>query len=351
MRLKLLLRDKTALICYIAAAAVILTVAAGLNMHANERSSLPIGLVLEDNREPALKLKNAVKECESLFVYDGDEAMMRRLLEDGYINCYFVVQSDYSEKVTLGDTDGVIRVCSPEDDNISIIAADIIAGYMMDEVCTDKAYVRYASLKRDKGASTKNFDEYKEYVKEMAEDEMFAFNFDIVYSDNSEDTIDARDITNGMIYKQIIAGMIAMLIMLAAFCAFNGVASDKERSIAARKKAMGISRIKTAFAEILAVFVYLVPLAILSALVFFSETEMLQKLLILNLILTMMCAILSYLCTLPARNVASYQMIGTIAVMILGVTGFISVFEKVMGISIFEYSPIALYISEFIKIV
>ncbi len=146
LRLKLLFKDRTAGICYLVASVVILVVILGLNIHAEERSSLPIGLVNEDAGEKSAELAEKIRTSESLYVYEDEFDPLYDLLLDGYINCIFVIKKGYEKSVTDGDPSEVLGIYAAEDDKISTVISDIVAGCMMYEVCLDKAYKRYLNL-------------------------------------------------------------------------------------------------------------------------------------------------------------------------------------------------------------
>ncbi len=352
LRLKLLLRDRTAGICYIVASVVILVVILGLNIHAEERSSLPVGLVNEDKSEKAEELAGKIRTSESLYVYEDAFDPLYDMLLDGYINCIFFIKEGYEESVSAGDPAEVVSIYAAEDDKISAVISDIVAGCMMYEVCLDKAYKRYLNLEPPTVGYVKmTYGEYAEYVRKIAEDDTFRFAFDVTYVDAGTGRINSSDITNGMIYRQMIAGMLAMLMMLVSFCAINCIVSEYENGIRSRLRTVSRSRIPVIAQEITAVATYCLPVLILISVMLMQQTgtSAAARILMLDLAFILFCCIMFYVFAILSRNVFAYQLLGTVTITVLGVMGFISAFRGLIGESMMSSTPVAVYIDLFIK--
>lgn len=352
LRLKLLLKDRTAGICYIVSLVVILIVILGLNIHAEERSSLPIGLVLEDKSEKASELAGRIRETEALYVYENELDPLYDMLLDGYINCIFVIKEGFQEAIADGDAIEVLGIYAAEDDKISTVISDIVAGCMMYEVCLDKAYKRYSGLeKADPDHVKMTYPEYAEYVRKMAEDDTFRFAFDVTYADAGTGKISTADITNGMIYRQMIAGMLAMLMMLVSFCSFNSVVAEYENGIRTRLKTVAGSRLLRSVKEIAAVATYCLPVVLLISVMLLDQAgfKACVRILLLDLAFILFFCIMFYIFTVLCRNVFAYQLLGTVTVTVLGALGFISAFRGLIGENLFFNTPIAFYIDLFIK--
>ena len=354
LRLKLLIKDRTAGICYIVSSVLILAVMLGLNLNSEVRSSLPVGLVCMDHSSEAEELSGRIKASESLYVYEGSFDELNDLLLDGYINCIFVIKEGYGENVTAGRTDGLIGLYAARDDKISAIISDIVAGCMMDEICLDKAYLRYSALEDEvRQAEMLDRDAYTEYVSAMAQDESFSFVFDTSYIDAGTGEYRASDITNGMIYRQMIGGMLGMLFMLICFCANKGIATEYENGIMRRRKTFPSGTGLRSLGDVFAVFTYSLPVIVLSSLLLSGRLGFAGTLRILsvNAGFVLVCALFFLAAAHVSRGVFSYQLLGTVLLIVSGAMGFISVFEGLLGVSLFRYTPIAVYIDQFIKTV
>ncbi len=352
-RLKLLLTDRTATICYITVCAVLLFVILGLNIHSEERSSLPIGLVVEDDSEEARILTGKICSNDALYTYTDDFAPLYDMLLDGYINCIFVIKEGYGEEVRRGSTSEIVRLVAAEDDKVSTVISDIVAGCMMYEICLDKAFVRYQKLRPVDGKDKLDLTAFSEYLKRLADSEEFSFNFDVNYVDAGTGEVSANDITNGMIYRQMIAGMLAMLLMLVCFCSCNMIVAEFENGIRGRLRTVGGQRVKAAFQEIAALITYSLPVIVLISAMISGTAGFAgsMKLLLIDLIFAAACCVVFYLFAFACRSIFAYQLLGTVFLTVSGVTGFISVFSGFLGTEVFKVSPAACYIDAFIRFV
>ncbi|MBP5652030.1 MAG: ABC transporter permease [Lachnospiraceae bacterium] len=353
LRLKLLLRDRTATICYIAVCLVILFVIMGLNIHSEERSSLPIGLVTEDESSEARILSDKIRANDALYVYTDEFEPLYDMLLDGYINCIFVIKNGYGDSVRRGSPSETVMLYAAEDDKVSTIISDIVAGCMMYEICLDKAFVRYLKLEPIEGRNKLDFDAFSEYLETLAGSDEFRFAFDVKYVDGASGEASPSDITNGMIYRQMIAGMLAMLLMLVCFCSCNPVVSEFESGIRGRLKTVGTHRLKGALLEIAALIAYSLPVIVLISVMLFGTAGMggSLRLLLIDLVFAFFCCAVFYLFAFICRSVFVYQLLGTVFLIVSGVTGFVSVFSGLMGTPSFSASPAACYIDAFIKYV
>lgn len=351
LRLKLLLCDKIAGVCYILCAVVISFVLLNLNLHAEESSRIPIGIVDKCQTSLSTRLVKDISSNASLNVYtDGDEDL-ELMLKDGYLNCILEIGEDYEKKVRNGDQNKLIKVYTPRDDTSSVIVQDIVAGYMMYDICFFKAWDDYMRLP-DIGSEKLSLSQFSDYVLELKNNPFYAFDFDMEFIDVDNGDTKETDISNALIYRQVIAGINALLLMLLVFCACNKIAAEGETGIFKRRRLSSGSRILSFVLEIAATFVYMMPVMMLSAFTVFSDKGIggTLYLLCLNMIFTFMATVVYYIVARLIKNAAAYQLAGTILSTVLGVCGFISVFSGLMGVELFNYTPVAAYITGFMRI-
>ena len=146
LRLKLLLSDRIATVCYALCAVVMLSVFFNMNLHASDNSKVPMGLLCESDSPVAVRLRDRLLGSDALRVTEGTMDELEELLMDGYIGSIFVIGDDYEEKLREGVREDLIKVISPSDDTSSIIVQDIVAGYMMYDVCFFRTYDEYRTL-------------------------------------------------------------------------------------------------------------------------------------------------------------------------------------------------------------
>lgn len=337
LRLKICLKDRTAGICYLISSIVVLALLLGLDSAGEERSSIPVGLVMYDESEEAQNFANGMKNTPSVYVKEGELEDLREELLDGLIECVFIVDEGFGEKIRMGLPDETIRVISGEDDRVSVILSDITAGNMIYDICFNKAYRAYKALN---GEVQMSRSEYADVVAALKDDSDFAFTFNLTYEDSSTKKIEEKEITNGMIYKQMIAGMLAMLLSLIAFVSCNCFCLEYESGVAYRLKELPGKRLPSETMDFFGVFVYTLPLGLAAGFLISGVDGLLYSVAYL-FFMCMLCTFVSKL----IKKTESYQIAGAVIVIGLGVLGFVSVFSGLIGGPEFlKYTPNAIYI-------
>ncbi|MCR5520922.1 MAG: ABC transporter permease [Lachnospiraceae bacterium] len=358
LRIKLLLADRIASVCYVLCVIVMVSVFFNMNIHAADTSRVPVGIVCESGSQVAKRLHKALLESDALRATDGTLEELTELLMDGYIGSIFVIGDEYEKKLREGSKEDLIKVITPSDDTSSIIVQDIVAGYMMYDVCFFRTYDEYKSLPGPHDISPEEGNaaygrmteqEYYDYVGELAQNPMYGFDFDIEYIDIESSDRRSMNITTAMIYRQIIAGLIGMLLMVLVICGCNGFALEKGQSISKRRKTLGSNQKVAYILEMLAVLVYLTPAVLLSSLIMTEESGIAGAVYIF-LLGEALCAFFIPICFLMGKAVgsaSSYHLVGTVVCLVLGACGFISTFSGVAGTPMLGGTPVAIYIKGF----
>lgn len=349
LRIKLMLSDRVAGFCYIAAVVVMLVVLSGLNLVAEERSTIPIGLICNDDTPEAKDLCERIRANETFLCYDEDYDTLIGYMLDGYVNSIIVIPEGYGATLRRGRVEELVSITSVEDDRISVLVSDIVAGCMMHSICVNKTFNRYAKL----GEAIYTRDGMAERISELEKDPGFTYSFDVSFVDTGSETYRETEITNGMLYRQAIACMLAMLMALVIFCSCNGIAAERSTLIRARRRSLPIGRLMPAVREICAVWVYSVPVALISAgaMGYGRGCEPTVRLAIVNLIFTAAFAIFYYLCSVLVRGIFMYQLIGACTVIVFGGLGFVYVLSGLLGAELMAETPFAVYIQAFMNII
>ncbi|MCR5321786.1 MAG: ABC transporter permease [Lachnospiraceae bacterium] len=355
LRLKLFFRDRTALICWLACAVIMITVLMQLNLHAAERSALPVGLEIKGQGPLTERAAKSFRENEALYVYEGSYDTLYGLLADGYIYCIVSINEDFDRLIMNGRTDEIMTLYSAKDDKVATVVGDIAAGCCIDAVCMYKAYNTYDGLDAMNGM---DINEYSAILSQMEDSGDYDYNFTFEYVDTG--TLDNREITNGLIYRQVIAGLMGMLLMLCAFCTCSTITREYENGIRERIRMSGEKASLTRLMEMTGLFLCSAPLSFI-VLIFGknagsggndsalgvtgrSVISSLIVMILINVLLVMISTVIYYFLANILRSVFAYQILGSAVTIALGICGFISIFEGLRGGHIFAYTPMGLYI-------
>lgn len=347
LRIKTLICDKTTVVCFALSVCVITALLFGFKYYAKERSSVPVGLIDMDNSELSVKLVNRIKSSNALFVYEGDFDYLYELMTDGFVNSILVINENYGEKVRNGLATGLIRVYAAADNKIATVIQDIVAGAMMDDICLNRAYITYSSSTQAPDSKIYTFDDYSTYVDREREDELYGFDFDITFRDEVGRTKTASDVSNDMLYRQMIALMLSMLIMLLIFCANNVYVLEKESGIAKRLKTGRVSGFILFLEDNAGALMFVLPALLLVSFLFGADSFI--KLMPVNVIYAVFMSLIFSTLARFVPSPFSYRFIGTSLIIVLSIFGFISVFEGFLGVDIFASTPSALYIRKIVS--
>ncbi|MBR4342636.1 MAG: ABC transporter permease [Lachnospiraceae bacterium] len=338
LRIKLLFRDRTACLCYAVSALVMFCLLLGLASVSEERSAVPIGLVVEDDSKEALDLAESIRNTAAVYVTEGTEEELKEELLNGYINCIFIIDEGYGERVRMSDNDELVTVISGTDDRMSVVIGDIIGGSMLYDICLNKAYRAYLSVGDNEKLSK---EAYNTYVIGLKNDPSFEFSFDVTYRNPDSQKIEESEITNGMIYRQMITGMLAMLLCLMAFVSCNCFCLEYENGVAYRLKELPGNRFPSFLMDFFGIFVYTIPLSIIAGFLNADIKGVLYSIVYLG-IMCIVCTVLSK----SVKKTEAYQLVGAVLVIGLGILGFVSVFAGIIGGPEFlKYTPNAIYIN------
>ena len=342
IRLKLLLQDKPAVFCYLASVVILLILFVGLDNAAEDRSAVPIGLVVNDDSIEADELAEKIRQNKAFFVYEKNQDELEGMLMDDYINSIFIIDKGSGEKLLAGDTDKMLTVISGEDDRMSVILSDIIAGDMVYDISLHKSYNKYRTL-GDKSTMTR--DEYKAYTDAYLSNPEFNMPIEFKYMESKVGNISEREVTNGMIYRQMIAGMICMLLSIVAFTACNGICLEHEKGIRRRRDNTPKDHLAQSLVDFLAVYLFTLPVGFFAGYLLKGISGAAISCVYLLVILLICFAAARFI-----KSLSAYQLVGVIIVAGLGVAGFVSAFSGIVGGGEFlKYTPNGAFIEWFMK--
>lgn len=346
LRLKLLIRNKISCICYVLCLAVCAGILLNLTIFADESSAFPIGMIDEDRTSLSKELIEKVKNSDSIRVVEGSRDELDELLKDGYINSIFTVKRGYEEAVTGGNGDKMIGVICARDDRISTIVCDIVASDVVYQLSCHKSYIYYNDLPD----STLSEDEYSAYIAAREADKDFKFSFDasFVSTDSAKTSKKGEAASvNIVVYISMIGGLTAFLFMPVIFCSCNALTLEAEKGILRRRFTVKGSRVREFLFECLAIIVYLLPFALVVALIGPGKGILLF---LLNCVFVSVLVFVFYFIAYATRKTYAYQAVSVALTILLAVCGFVGIFSGVTGLGFLKATPVSLYIEFFRRI-
>lgn len=328
LRLKLMVSSRVTIIAFAIASAAFLLVLNNLNLHAEENSAIPVGIVNEDDDPVSCEIVERLKNVKSIYVYEGSFDEMESLLLDGYISSVFVIKDGCGESIRKGEPEETVKLYFGKDDRTCAVIGDIVAGEMMYEVCLYGGLMHYHRLS-DRGHSD---DEYIEYVNELAKEDTYNFSFETEYYDGNKEA--EEGISNSVLYRQMIAGMVAMLLSFVILFSFSQNVLETEQGITGRRKATLLGRVSASLGDITAVTVCCLILCILIAASTANSVGSMSaffEILGVSVIYVIVMAVIMTVLSRISKNINMYQITGGALLLVFGIAGFAGVFSGFLG--------------------
>lgn len=354
LRVRLFLKDRMTL-CVLAVSVLgFLFCMADLNRGAKELAAIPVGLVDLDKSEKSAELTEKLRALEALSIKCGTYEELAALMEEGRLRCILGIREGYGERLNAGKSRNLLDVYYEEDDRVATIVTDIVAGEMMYDICQAQAYLAYEDLpagEREKYGR----QEYEAYAASLigGEDFDFAFEFRFVGEGSRERE---TGIKSSLFYRQVVAAVAALLFALLMMSALSGVCLEREAGILGRRQLAGL----TGGAELLGSMAACAVFSMLPAAVFavcvaagVGEWEKFFPVFWTSVLFSVIMALIYYLLARLAPGLFSYQVAGTVLLLVFGVCGFLGMVEGVLFPEFpgwFRYVPNCAYLRWFMDV-
>ncbi len=364
LSLKLMIRDRITVFVFVASCICFFFLCASLNFSAEDQSRIPIGLanldvVEEESLTTTLMsqvLYDKVKNSPSFRVVEGSLEKLIKALENGEVNCIFVIKKGYQERLQVGYTKELIQLYKSEGNKNAAMLADIFAGEMIDEICLQKSYLAYKKLDFT-GFEELTKGEYEQYVEQMKQEDEFEFSFEVSLYDPNIVEVDYNKLENAVLYREIIAGIFAMLLSFVVLFSFTYVCMEKEQGIYQRQRITLQNRLANILGTLLSVVVTTVFLGLIfvSCVCYYTNSQSsFAPLLTLSITYALLISVVFYILARVAKGVLVYQMVGAIMILILGMLGFATIVDGIAFkkfVVLIENSPNGWFMERFVDII
>ena len=368
-RLKLGFSDKAYLIVMLLCVAIFGVIVHYINSRSAESSRFPIGIVNEDKSETSNKLVLALKKNASLSVYEEDFNELKERMENGVLECIFVIDKGYEEKLASLKTRKVISLYKSPGDKISGVISDIVAGEMMLDIMSEMSYNDYSVRFEEaaaEGAELLSKDEYYQMISELKKDPKYqlAFNIHTIAVSKTEtealrgDSEIAYSVDASFVYEQVIICLMGLIISFISMTGAVTFISEARSGVGIRLKCLGRNKIAAFAGNCLGIFVQLSVFSFALAAIF--ERKMLLKALLINfgfaLFWEVLCVAIAYAVAYifkreeapGSKAYAAYNCICLVAVLLSAAICVAYIFEGIVFEKVPEflhYTPGLKYLS------
>jgi hypothetical protein len=295
----------------------------------NEKSSVPIGVIDNDHSSMSQELVQSLKSVDTFYVYEKDWQSIYRMLKKDMVDAVFVIKEGYEEQVRSGDSQKLVELYYLSGNNIAVILSDIVAGEMMSEICYNQAL----NIFRTYELSDQTHEKFEQYAKDLVDANEFEFKFDMKVVDTGNQNEEV-DVTNRMMYQQILVGFIAIIISFAVLFASLSIVKDAENAIQRRFRLTSLTPYIQLLGNTASIFTvggfYALVLGISSGFVFrLNGTQFIEYCVLLLWfagIISLLFVILSKL----GKDSIRLQLAGVSFILFSGIIGFAPIYETII---------------------
>ena len=374
LRIKLLISNRllTLVVGLFFIVAVIVT--STFFVSAKDTSTIPIGIVDMDNSAHSKRMIESLRKNKLLkvIVIDNDiynetnekgfgkkdlnscKTDLIKKLKKGEINSGFIIKEKFGYNIENNKVEHIIESYYCSNQNYAKLISDIVLSSILDDVCYFYSQDKYYSLKNklDK-VYTRN--QYKKKINKLYETsgDSIGFDFDIVNIANNKSVNQNIDIT--LIYREIIIGITALIIMIICLLVGNIIMDDYDNKVLLRNGTTMLSTNIKLLGDIFSMwsmvfgFVVLLGIMLVNKIGLNYIKEKIKFLLII-LLFTGTISVLYVFVSRIVNNIGLYQLYTTLLLLICGLGGATYILGPLFGNSILmitEYLPVGILINSY----
>ena len=349
LSLKMLLKGKQTVLLLIGSLALLTAMLLSMDSVKEEKSRIAIGIADKDESELSASVIAGMQQKDLYEVFVGEEEELLLRLKTGELSAVCVIKKNFSKNILKGKTNRLVTVYETTDRQ-AFLLGDIMAGVMMQEICTAKSYQTLLSYEKKAGiVGTMSYEEYREYVKDVLSEGGMEFSFEVEYVVATGENIGKP--SQAVVYEQAIfaifalmTGLISIYTVLPFKEMIHGTVADRVKTLPVHKSALYIgSAVAGLILPMLLGSLFLICLSLRYEMIF---TQIISLLVCTGVyICVIVCMML--VAALGIKNQTVYQMGMLAMILVFGCFGLISLVDGLLvpeGTAI--WAPNAWYVRE-----
>ncbi len=238
--LKMLLAGRQTVILLVLSLVLLAAMLVSMEEVKEEKSKIAIGMVDEDNSELSAAVMAGMKQMDMYEITLGDEEELLEQLQAEELSAVCVIKKGFAKNIGKGKTNRLINLYEIENGG-ALLLGDIMAGVMMQEICTAKSYQTLLSYGKKAGKEiTISSGEYRTYVETLLKEGDAEFSFDITYVSSNGKA--AQKPAQSIIYEQAILAVFALMDGFIAIYAVLPFRQMRYGRLAERIKTLPVNR-------------------------------------------------------------------------------------------------------------
>jgi hypothetical protein len=330
--LKLLLAGKRTVVLLMSGLLILAGMLACMEEVKEEKSRIPVGIADQSNTELSDMIIRAMQQKDLYEIVIGREEELVEKLKQGELSTVCVFKRNFADNLFKGKTKNLVTMYETEDSS-ALLFGDVVAGVMMQEVCTAKGYQMLLKYQKKAGMEeTVSAEEYREYVEGVLAEGGTAFSFEVTYIDRKNE--EAKKPSQSVLYQQAIYAVFALMLGFLSVYAVLPFRQMKHGRMADRIKTLPVRHSAACAGSALAgLFVpFVFGIMFLIGLFWKNRMEFSEILSLLVCTMVYICVIvcLMLFAAYIIKNHTVYQMGMLAMILLFGVFGFISVVDGLL---------------------
>ena len=323
-RLKIIFKSFFVRVAFVIAILVTIGLIGSFAKVADEKTSIPVGVIDSDNSERSKNIVENLKNVPSLYIIEGEYEELEHQLVEGNVYVIIEINKGFEEFLKEGKKDKLLTQYYISGNKNMSLVSDVVLSQVLDDICyfaCIRAYHQHDEydLRSDK--------EYQEHLRHIYEEYKGSvdFDFEIVNIESNKNVTD--NVSNGIIYKLVMVGIITILVSFITLFASNVIISDIRYNTHVRMNISHANCISKAIGDLLALFITSLIYIILSFIILFGKLglnsfdEVLQMIIGLVLFNVMVCGVFVLLANVVVKEPVMFQIIGAFTVCLMGIFG------------------------------
>lgn len=329
--LKLMLNHRVATLVLIVGTFLVLGVSASLIGEAEDKSSIPIGIIDYDQSIHSRELTEKIKKIQSFYVVEDSKKGLDKSIKDERIMAYFTIKKGYEKNIESGKTKGLIDIYYLKQKAYVSILSDIFASEMIDDIAFYKSLRLYQSF--DDKYDLISEKEYQTYLDNIGKKYKNGFSFDIEYLNVIDHKITEVTISNGLLLKQIVFDLVAVLFSFIIMFLIYSIM--KENNLNRRIRLTMLNRMVLENGNVCSImFVMGIIIIIFTSFLYYTlGFNHIGLYVSTMLVATLFCFFITEFFLLLAallKSSTSYQLVGSLFIILFGGLAGISLFGSLL---------------------
>ena len=294
-----------------------------------EKSKIYVGIANEDAGAFSDAVIAGMKQKDLYGIVTGEERDLLEKLKQGELSAVCIISDAFSEQISEGNTEKLVQIYETKEKSAPLLG-DILAGVMMQEICTAKSYQTLISYQEKAGRGyTVSPEEYRDYVETVRKVSNAEFSFDIQYIKGSGQIVEKP--SQAVVYEQAIFSVFALMTGCIAMYSSLPFWQNCHGKLANRLRTLPVRRGAVYAGSALAGFVLPMAFGILflTGYAFRNRLDFMQIILLLICTVHYICVIVCMMLLAAAgiKNQTVYQMGILAMILVFGVFGLVSIVD------------------------